>query len=124
VIAKHFSRLALLALVFAAACQSKPLHELALADVAIRAAQRVKADALAPDTYRRAENHYLRAKRDYQEGYYDSSRRFADDARRLAEQAEYQALLKQLRTRTGGDAGAGAASPGASDLEKTFSEGK
>lgn len=73
-----------------------------LADVAVKAAQKVKADALAPDTYRKAENFYLRAKQDYKEGYFDSSRKYADQARVLAEQAEYQSLAKQSRLGSGG----------------------
>ena len=85
----------LLLLIPLASCAHRPLHELALADVAIKAAQKVKADALAPDAYRKAENYYLRAKRDFNEGYYDQSRKFATEARLLAEQAEYKALLKQ-----------------------------
>ncbi len=76
-------------------CQSRPVQELALADVAIKAAQKSKADALAPDAYRKAENNYLRAKKDYSDGYYDSAKNYAKQARVLAEQAEYKALVKQ-----------------------------
>lgn len=71
-----------------------------LADVAVKAAAKVKADALAPDMYRKAENHYLRAKRDFEEGYYDSCRKFATDARLIAEKAEYQAIFRQSRIRS------------------------
>ncbi|MCB0404290.1 MAG: DUF4398 domain-containing protein [Bdellovibrionales bacterium] len=84
-------------LVFLAGCNSKPIHELILADTAIKAAQKAKADSLATDLYRKAENNFLRAKQDYREGYYDSCRNFADTARQTAEQAEYQALLKQSK---------------------------
>ena len=77
------------------ACHPRPVEDLALADVAIRAAQKVKADSLAPDTFRKAENYYLRAKRDFGDGYFDSAKKFATDARKLAEQAEYRALAKQ-----------------------------
>jgi hypothetical protein len=80
-------------------CQHRPIQELVLADVAVKAAAKVKADALAPDMYRKAENTYLRAKRDFEEGYYDSCRKFADEARILAEKAEYQAIFKQSRIR-------------------------
>lgn len=76
-------------------CQSRPVVELALADVAIKAAQKSKADALAPDAYRKAENHYLRAKKDFTDGYFDSAKEYAKKARTLAEQAEYKSLLKQ-----------------------------
>ncbi len=94
---------ALLLLFLLAACHSRPVEELTLADVAVRAAQKVKADALAPDTFRQAENYFLRAKRDYSEGYYDSCRKFSTEARLLAEQAEYKALLKQSQLRSKAD---------------------
>jgi hypothetical protein len=71
-----------------------------LADTAIKAAQKAKADALAPDDYRRAENFYLRAKRDYAEGYFQSARKFARDARIAAERAEFTALKKQAQLRS------------------------
>src|SRR5688500_4965944 len=85
------------------ACTHRPIEELVLADVAVKSAQKVKADALAPDAYRKAENYYLRAKKDFADGYYDSSRKYANDARLLAEQAEYRALLKQTQIKRGGD---------------------
>lgn len=93
-------RYAWLALPLLFACQHRPIEELVLADVAVKAAAKVKADALAPDMYRKAENHYLRAKRDFEEGYYDSCRKFATDARLLAEKAEYQAIFRQSRIRS------------------------
>lgn len=82
------------------ACVHRPVEDLVLADVAVKAAQKVKADALAPDAYRKAENYYLRAKKDFAEGYFDSSRRYARDARLLAEQAEFKALVKQNQQKT------------------------
>ncbi len=90
---------------FFTSCAHRPVDDLVLADTALKAAQKAKADALAPDFYRKAENFYLRAKKDYSEGYYDSCRKYADDARRTAEQAEYQAILKQnsVQTRPLGD---------------------
>ncbi len=81
-------------------CQHRPIQELVLADVAVKAAAKVKADALAPDMYRKAENTYLRAKRDFEEGYYDSCRKFANDARILAEKAEYASIFKQTKVRS------------------------
>ena len=79
------------------ACTHRPVEELTLADVAMKAAQKAKADQYAPDTFRKAENYFLRAKKDFTEGYFDSSRKYSDDARRAAEQAEYQALVKQAK---------------------------
>ena len=83
--------------VLVTACASKPVEYLAFADVAVKAAQKAKAESLSGDLYRQAENYLLRAKKDYAEGYYESCRKNADQARRLAEQAEYQALGKQNR---------------------------
>lgn len=77
------------------ACVTRPVEDLVLADVALRAAQKVKADALSPDSFRKAENFFLRAKKDYAEGYFESCKKYATDARVMAEQAEYKALLKQ-----------------------------
>lgn len=84
-------------ILFLVGCHPRPTEDLILADVAIKAAQKVKADSLSSELYRRAENHYLRAKKDYGEGYYDSCRKHAKDARIFAEQAEYQALQKQTQ---------------------------
>lgn len=80
-------------------CHPRPVEDLALADVAVKAAQKVKADALAPDAFRKAENFYLRAKQDYKEGYFDSAKKFANQARIAAEQAEYKSLLKQSQVK-------------------------
>ncbi len=101
----------LLLLTFLAGCESRPTKELALADVAIRAAQKVKAESLATDDFRRAENFYLRAKKDFAEGYFDSCRKFATDARLSAERAEFKALSKQLKSK-GGDETGSDSSPG------------
>jgi len=86
-------------------CQIRPVEDLVVADVALRAAQKVKADALAPDFFRKAENHFLRAKKDYNDGYYDSCRKHANEARMLAEQAEFKALLKQTQLKEKGSSG-------------------
>lgn len=85
------------------ACSQRPVVDLTLADVALKAAQKVRADSLAPDQYRQAENFYLRAKKDFAEGYFDSCKKYANQARLLAEQAEYHSLLKQnqVKTKTG-----------------------
>lgn len=84
---------------FLVGCESRPVKELALADVAIRSAQKVKAESLATDEFRRAENFYLRAKKDFAEGYFDSARKFATDARISAEKAEFASLSKQQKAK-------------------------
>ncbi len=89
-------------LLVGAGCQSRPINELIFADVALKAAQKAKAENLATDLYRKAENNFLRAKRDYDESYFDSCRKFATEARILAEQAEYQAVLRQVKMQQGG----------------------
>ncbi len=95
-----------------AACHPRPIEELAIADVALKAAQKVKADSLAPDFFRKAENFYLRAKKDFAEGYFDSCKKFADKARLMAEKAEYRALQRQtqMRTRVGDEESSGTSS--------------
>lgn len=82
-------------------CHPRPMDDMILADVALRAAQKVKAEALAPDAYRKAENFYLRAKKDFNEGYFESAKKFANEARLMAEQAEYQSLVKQTELKGG-----------------------
>lgn len=91
--------LSFLFLLIVVGCESRPVKELALADVAIRSAQKVKAESLATDEFRRAENFYLRAKKDYSDGYFDSSRKYAGEARLAAERAEFTALSKQLKSK-------------------------
>jgi len=95
----------ILGMVILLGCHPRPIEDLVLADVAVRAAQKVKAESLSPDLFRKAENHYLRAKKDFSDGYYDSCRKNANDARLLAEQAEYHSLLKQtqLKDKPAGD---------------------
>lgn len=83
------------------ACHPRPIDDMILADVALKAAQKVKAEVLAPDTFRKAENFYLRAKKDYNEGYFESAKKFAHRARQTAEQAEYQSVLKQTELKGG-----------------------
>ncbi len=83
------------------ACHPRPIEDLVLADVALKSAQKVKAEVLAPDTYRKAENFYLRAKKDFSEGYFDSAKKFAHQARQTAEQAEYQSVVKQTELKGG-----------------------
>jgi hypothetical protein len=77
------------------------MDDMILAEVALKAAQKVKAEALAPDPYRKAENYFLRAKKDFNEGYFDSAKKFANEARLMAEQAEYQSLVKQTELKGG-----------------------
>jgi len=97
----RLNRFFLLLFLGVTACHPRPLDDMILADVALKAAQKVKAEVLAPDTYRKAENFYLRAKKDYNEGYFDSAKKFANQARQTAEQAEYQSVVKQTELKGG-----------------------
>jgi hypothetical protein len=134
---KSIGLLLLICLLALAACHPRPVEDMALADAALKAAQKAKADALAPDAFRKAENNYLRAKRDFVDGYYDSAKRFAGQARMMAEQAEFKAVQKQSALKNGPDAAAAAGAPngpapsgppggppGGEDLEQSVSEGK
>lgn len=88
--------------VLISACHPRPVEDMVLADVALKSAQKVKADVLAVEQFRQAENFYLRAKKDYTEGYYDSAKKFANESRMMAEQAEYRALVRQNQLKGGG----------------------
>lgn len=96
-------RISLLILLFLgmAGCHPRPIDDMILADVALKAAQKVKAEVLAPDTFRRAENYYLRAKKDFNEGYFESAKKYAHQARQTAERAEYQSVMKQMELKGG-----------------------
>ncbi len=59
---------------------------------AIRAAQEVQADTLAPDFYRQALEFWDKARREYKYKNFDEAKELSDKARVLAEQAEYQAI--------------------------------
>ena len=63
-------------------------------------AQKAKADRLAPDLFRKAENYYLLAKKDYKEGYYDACIKHATQSRITSEKAEYETLLKKAKLKT------------------------
>ncbi len=76
-------------------CASRPVKEMLAADVALKAAQKAKADSSSSDLFRRAENYYWRAKKDYRDGYFDSAKKNAEEARLAAERAEYDAVQKQ-----------------------------
>jgi hypothetical protein len=103
------------ALIFLVGCESRPVKELALADVAIRSAQKVKAESLSTDDFRRAENYFLRAKKDFSEGYFDSSRKYAQEARLAAERAEFSALQKQQKLKGRDDSPSADPPPGSTN---------
>lgn len=89
----------LLSFILLVGCVSRPVEEMSLAEVAVKAAQKSKADTYSPDFFRKAENYFLRARQDYKDGYFDSSRKYAVEARVFAEKAEYDALKKQVRSK-------------------------
>jgi hypothetical protein len=61
-------------------------------EVALRSANEVSADSLAPEIYRLATELALLARKEYRLKNFQSARRHAYDARIYAERAEYEAL--------------------------------
>lgn len=71
---------------------TRPVQDMSDTQAAVRAAQEVQADTLAPDLYRQAQEYWLKAKREYRFKNYAESREFAKKAREFAEQAEFEAI--------------------------------
>ena len=66
------------------------------ASAAMKAADRARAERLAPDLYRRAEVKYWGAKTDYLQRNFEASEKNATEAKRLFEKAELKASLQAL----------------------------
>lgn len=81
-----------------ASCQTthKPIKPMVFASAAMKAADRARAERLAPDLYRRAEVKYWSAKTDYLQRNFESSEKNATEAKRLFERAELRASLQAL----------------------------
>ena len=73
---------------------TRPSLEMTYADSALRAAQEVKADILAPNLYREAYENYLKAKKYYKSKHFDNARKFALLTKKLAEEAEFISIKK------------------------------
>jgi hypothetical protein len=70
---------------------TRPIQEMANAEIAIKAAKDLNADSLVPEIYRAAVDTYFKAKRDFRLKNFDASKKYALRAMRLAEQAEFEA---------------------------------
>lgn len=94
---KNFTRFAVLSLglgAVTAGCSlavTRPIQEMANAEVAIRAAKDLNADSLVPEIFRAANESFYKAKRDFRLKDFDNARANALKAMRLAEQAEFEA---------------------------------
>ena len=73
---------------------TRPKYEMSLAASAYIAAKEAKADTLAPNIFRKAEEYYLRAKSSYRRKYFNKAKQYAVLSKRFAEQAEYEAVRK------------------------------
>ena len=79
-------------------CQTinKPIKPMIFASSAMKAADRARAERLAPDLYRRAEVRFWAAKTDYLQRNFESAEKNATEAKRLFERAEIKASLQAL----------------------------
>ncbi|MFZ4714125.1 MAG: DUF4398 domain-containing protein [Bacteriovoracaceae bacterium] len=73
---------------------ARPKLEMSLAASAYLAAKEAKADTLAPNIFRKAEEYYLRAKSSYRRKYFNKAKQYAVLSKKFAEQAEYEAVRK------------------------------
>lgn len=73
---------------------TRPSLEMTYADSALRAAQEVKADILAPNLFREAYENYLKAKKFYKSKHFDSAKKHALITKKLAEEAEFISIKK------------------------------
>jgi hypothetical protein len=91
-----FAGLVLATALTASSCsllETRPVQEMTNAALAMRAAREAKAEALAPDLYRKAGEWYQRAKREYRYKNFREARIYTDRARFFAERAEFQSLI-------------------------------
>lgn len=89
---------AILSVLLLSACQTtqKPIKPMIFASAAMKAADRARAERLAPDLYRRAEVRFWAAKTDYLQRNFESAEKNATQAKRLFERAEIKASLQAL----------------------------
>ena len=87
-----------LILVLLAGCQttSKPIKPMIFASAAMKAAERARAERLAPDLYRKAEVKYWAAKTHYLQKDFEAAEKDASESKRLFERAEIRAALVAL----------------------------
>src|SRR5437868_3461797 len=85
-------------LILLSACGTtdKPVKPMIFASAAMKAADRARAEKLAPDIYRRAEVKYWAAKTDFLQRNFEAAEKNATEAKRLYEKAEMKASLQAL----------------------------
>ena len=73
---------------------TRPKLEMSLAAAAFLAAQKAKAQTLAPTLYRKAEFYYLKAKSSYKRKYFNKAEQYAKLSIKFSEEAEFTATRK------------------------------
>lgn len=89
--------LLMLSFLFLSACglaTTRPKLEMSMAAVAFMAAKEAKAETLAPNIFRKAEEYYLKAKSSYRRKYFNKAKQYATLSQKFAEQAEFIAVRK------------------------------
>jgi hypothetical protein len=93
---KNFFSLIVIILFTACATTDKPIKPMIFASAAMKAADRARAERLAPDLYRRAEVKFWAAKTNYLQRNFEPAEKNATEAKRLFEKAETKASLQAL----------------------------
>ncbi len=95
-----FMRFASLAFLFgilsSCASSTKPIKPMIFASAAMKAADRARAERLAPDLYRRAEVKLWAAKTDYLQRNFEAAEKNATEAKSIFEKSEMKAALQAL----------------------------
>ena len=73
---------------------TRPKLEMSMAAAAFMAAKEAKAETLAPNIFRKAEEYYLKAKSSYRRKYFNKAKQYATMSQKFAEQAEFLAIRK------------------------------
>lgn len=82
---------------FLSACglaTTRPKLEMSMAAAAFMAAKEAKAETLAPNIFRKAEEYYLKAKSSYRRKYFNKAKQYATLSQKFSEQAEFSAVKK------------------------------
>ena len=79
---------------------TRPKLEMSLAASAYVAARDAKADTLAPNIFRKAEEYYLKAKSSYRRKYFNKAKQYAVLSKKFSEQAEYEAVRRSALENT------------------------
>lgn len=92
---KYVSILFLISLLSACGlATTRPKLEMSMAAAAYMAAKEAKAETLAPNIFRKAEEYYLKAKSSYRRKYFNKAKQYATLSQKFSEQAEFSAVKK------------------------------